>query len=66
MKFDDVLALELSMHLDFLTYSSSQILRPEILLVNNFEGINLLALSTTYLIDEGCGAAAQLPHDLVV
>lgn len=54
------------MDFDLLPDPPCQVLRPQVLLVNYFESVDLLGVATADLVDESGGSTAQLPHNLIL
>lgn len=63
---NDVLVLQLAMHVDLLLDAVGQVLRPKVLFVDYLKGVLLTCLSARHSVDKGCGPTAQLAHDLIV
>ena len=58
--------VQLPVHHDLLSYPLSQVLRPQIFLVNDLEGKDLERLATPDLVDEGSGTTSECAENFVV
>ena len=65
VQLDDVCTLQLPVHLNLLSDSRRQVLRPKVLFVYDLQRVYVTRLAAANLVNEGRSAPAQLPHDLV-